>query len=58
MKRDILELVNDFAQWKGNTYTLANLVAEYVREQMAVIAETQPELATPSEVAAAIREAT
>lgn len=32
MDRRILELVEDFAQWKGNSFTLAALVAEKQKE--------------------------
>ena len=32
MDRAILEIVNDFAAWKGNSFTLASLVAEKQRE--------------------------
>ncbi len=32
MDRSILDLINDFSQWKGNTFTLAALVAEKQRE--------------------------
>lgn len=28
MDKQILDLVNDFAQWKGNPFTLAALVAD------------------------------
>ena len=33
MDKPILELVADFPQWKGDSYKLAVLVAELVREQ-------------------------
>lgn len=32
MDKQILELVNDFAQWRGNSFTLANLVVEAQKE--------------------------
>jgi hypothetical protein len=28
----ILDLVNDFSQWKGNSFTLANLIMEMQKE--------------------------
>jgi hypothetical protein len=30
--RQILDLVKDFAQWQGNTFTLANLIVEAQKE--------------------------
>ncbi len=32
MDKAILDIVNDFAQWKGNAFTLAALVAAAQRE--------------------------
>jgi len=32
MEREILELVSDFAQWKGDSYRLAVLVMEKQKE--------------------------
>jgi hypothetical protein len=32
MDKRILEIVNDFAAWRGNSFTLATLVAEKQRE--------------------------
>lgn len=32
MDKRILDLVNDFSQWKGNTYTLANLIVELQKD--------------------------
>lgn len=32
MDKLILEIVNDFSQWNGNTFTLAVLVAEAQKE--------------------------
>jgi hypothetical protein len=32
MDKRILDLVKDFAQWQGNTFTLANLVIELQKE--------------------------
>jgi len=32
MDKRILDLVNDFSQWKGNSYTLANLVIELQKD--------------------------
>lgn len=32
MDKTILDIVNDFAQWKGNAFTLAALVAAAQRE--------------------------
>ena len=32
MDKRILDLVNDFSQWKGNSYTLANLVVELQKD--------------------------
>jgi hypothetical protein len=28
----VLDLIGDFDQWKGNTYTLANLIVELQKE--------------------------
>jgi len=32
MDKRILEIVNDFTQWRGNTFTLASLISEKQRE--------------------------
>lgn len=32
MDKALLDIVNDFSQWKGNTYTLAVLLAEKQKE--------------------------
>jgi hypothetical protein len=32
MDKRILDLVNDFSQWKGNSFTLANLIMELQKE--------------------------
>ena len=32
MDKRVLDLVNDFSQWKGNSYTLANLIVELQKE--------------------------
>ena len=32
MDKQILELVKDFAQWQGNTFTLASLIVEAQKE--------------------------
>ncbi len=32
MDKQILELVDNFGEWKGNSYTLANLVVEKQKE--------------------------
>lgn len=46
MQREILELVNDFSQWRGNSFTLATLVAELVKRKAAESVETEhPEAA-------------
>lgn len=57
MLKDVIDIVKDFSQWKGNTFTLANLVAAYVKEECAKMAENLPEGATSIEAANAIREA-
>jgi hypothetical protein len=51
MQREILALVNDFEQWRGNSYTLATLIAVLVKEKAA---EKAAELGS-EEVAEAIR---
>lgn len=45
--KDLLDVVNDIGQWKGNAYTLAAIVMERQRQDDAKIAENagQPELA-------------
>lgn len=32
MDKRILDVVSDFSQWNGNTFTLANLIAEKQKE--------------------------
>lgn len=32
MDKRILEIVNDFASWRGNSFTLATLISEKQRE--------------------------
>lgn len=32
MDKSILDLINDFSQWKGNTFTLAALIVERQKE--------------------------
>ena len=32
MDKTILDIVNDFSQWKGNSFTLANLIVEAQKE--------------------------
>lgn len=32
MDKSILDLINDFPQWKGNTFTLAALIQEKQKE--------------------------
>jgi len=47
MDKRIIELVNDFAQWRGNPFTLAALVADIQRqiceEEAAHVEEPPPE---------------
>lgn len=45
--KDIKNIVDDFRQWQGNTYTLAVLIAEAQKEADAEIAEqySQPGVA-------------
>lgn len=38
--KELLEMVNDFRSWSGNTYTLAVMVANRQREDDAIIAES------------------
>lgn len=45
MQKEILELVNDFTQWRGNSFTLATLVAELVKERAANAISEYPEAA-------------
>lgn len=47
MDKAILDLVNDFAQWRGNPFTLAQLVAEKQKEltREKLVAEEMPEAA-------------
>ena len=39
MQKDILALVNDFSLWRGNSFTLATLVAEMVKDKAATVIE-------------------
>ena len=32
MDKSIIELINDFSQWKGNSFTLAALIVERQKE--------------------------
>lgn len=32
MGKEILDLINDFTQWRGNTFTLAALIVEKQKE--------------------------
>ena len=32
MDKSILDIINDFSQWKGNTFTLAALIVERQKE--------------------------
>lgn len=41
MNKEILAIVDDFSQWRGNTYTLAVQVAEFVKERAASTIEEQ-----------------
>lgn len=43
--KELIELVNDFSQWKGDTFRLASLVMHRQREDDAVLAESVPEIA-------------
>jgi hypothetical protein len=44
MDKRILSLISDFSQWKGDTYRLAQLVAELQKEiDREKLAETYPE---------------
>jgi hypothetical protein len=51
MDRQILDIVNDFSQWRGNSFTLAKLIAELVKETAA----TKAEELEGAEIAQAIR---
>ena len=55
----ILEMVNDFPSWKGNTYTLATLVAEAAsaaqREADATIVDGVAPSTPPDQIASLIR---
>lgn len=51
MDKQILDIVNDFSQWRGNSFTLAKLVAELVKETAA----TKAEELEGAEIAQAIR---
>lgn len=37
--KQILEIVNDFGRWKGNSFALATIIAQETKEQAASIAE-------------------
>lgn len=39
MQRQIIDLVNDFNVWRGNSFTLATLVAQLVKEKAVEIVE-------------------
>lgn len=43
--KELIELVNDFAQWKGDSFRLASLVMHRQREDDAMLAESVPEIA-------------
>lgn len=47
MQKEILDLVNNFAEWRGNSFTLAMSVALLVKERAAAVADNdgQPEVA-------------
>ena len=47
MDKRILELISDFAQWKGDTYRLASMVVELQKEidREKLIAADYPEAA-------------
>ena len=32
MGKEMLDIINDFAQWKGNSFTLASLIIEKQKE--------------------------
>lgn len=38
--KELLEVVNNFSAWGGNTYTLANLILQKQREDDALLAES------------------
>ena len=42
--KQILEIVQDFTQWKGDSYRLAYLIADAQKEAAAKIAEEHDEL--------------
>ena len=47
MDKRILDLVNDFPQWRGNPFTLATLVSELQQEidaEALVVPEPPPEV--------------
>lgn len=39
MDKAILDIINDFTQWKGNSFTLASLVAAKQKELDAIAVE-------------------
>ena len=47
MDKRILDIVNDFSQWKGNAFTLANLITEAQKEldREKLVAAGMPEAA-------------
>jgi hypothetical protein len=45
MQKEINDIVADFQAWKGNSYTLAKLIAELVKERAADKASLYPEVA-------------
>lgn len=49
MDKRILDIVNDFAQWRGNPFTLAALVADIQRQICAEEAAASPEPEPPAE---------
>lgn len=50
MDKRILDIVNDFAQWRGNPFTLAALVADIQRQICAEEAAPPAEPEPPVEV--------
>ncbi len=47
MQKNILEIVDDFSAWRGNSFTLASLIAEAVKENCASAVEAEhPEAAS------------
>lgn len=43
--KELIELVNDFALWKGDAFRLASLVMHRQQEDDAALAESVPEIA-------------